>query len=632
MKNFLRLLQYSLKYKYRFFLGILFALCTALINTTSLTFFIPLFDAIGSENKTEIKLDITESEYQILLKEKLFSRKSLNGFEKAKRLFIAAKFKINKSMEGLDSSEIVWGICKIIIPLYILKMIFYLLAVFCIATSGYYAIRDLRQELFEKVETLPLTYFYKEKTGLIMSRIINDAEVVSAVISSNLRDTIVNIFYIITHLGFLLYLNTELLIIASITVPIIIYPVTWFTKKISKSTTKFQEKMADLNANVQEMLSGIRVIRSFHTENYEFGKFKEINQKVTHRNFKGQFYLQMAPSLIELSSSIVVLGFFALGAKLIFSGRFTQGEFMAFLLTLLFLLRPLTQISQMIGKITQANISGGRIFELIDKKKFEEHEKESIHDVKILKNNIQFNNIIFQYPETETNVLSGINLDVKVGETIAFVGPSGSGKSTLMDLIPRFYKPTKGNILFDGINIEDYSLLDLRKKIGIVTQDIFLFNGTVAENISYGRPNSTLKEIERAARLANAHDFILEMEFGYSSILGVRGLNLSGGQRQRLVIARALLRNPEILILDEATSALDAKTEMLVGEALDRLFKNRTTFIIAHRLSTIRKIEKIVVMENGKIAEIGNHESLLSHNGIYAKLYENQFVRGELNT
>lgn len=632
MKNFLRLLKYSLKYKYRFFLGILFALFTALINTVSLTFFIPLFDAIGSEHKTEIKLDITESEYQILLKEKLFSRDSLNGFEKTKRLIIAAKFKLNKSMEGLDSEQIVWAICKIIIPLYFFKMIFFLLAVFSISTSGYFAIRDLRQELFEKVETLPLTYFYKEKTGLIMSRIINDAEIVSAVISSNLRDSIVNVFYIITHLAFLFYLNTELLVIASFAVPVIIYPVTWFTKKISKSTTKFQEKMADLNANVQEMLSGIRVIRSFHTEYYEFNKFKDINKKVTHRNFKGQFYLQMAPSLIELSSSIVVLGFFALGAKLIFSGRFTQGEFMAFLLTLLFLLRPLTQISQMVGKITQANISGGRIFELIDKKNAEVHEKESIHDVKILKDKIVFSNINFKYPDTEAEVLTEINLNVNVGDTIAFVGPSGSGKSTLMDLIPRFYKPTSGNIFFDGINIEDYSLLDLRKKIGIVTQDIFLFNGTVAENIAYGRPNSSLKEIERAARLANAHDFIMEMEFAYSSILGVRGLNLSGGQRQRLVIARALLRDPEILVLDEATSALDAKTEKLVGEALDRLFKNRTTFIIAHRLSTIRKIEKIVVMDNGKIAEIGNHDSLLSHNGIYAKLYENQFVKTESNT
>ena len=556
----------------------------------------------------------------------MFGRKSLDGLEKIKRLIIVLKFRVNKKIRNMDSTEIVWTICKLIVPLYVLKMICFLLSVYCIATSGYNAVRDLRQELFDKVQTLPLTYFYKEKTGLLMSRIINDAEIVAAVISSNLRDAIINFFYVITHLVVLLYLNTELLLIASVTVPIIIYPVTLFTKKISKSTSKFQERMADLNANVQEMISGIRVIRSFSMENYELEKFNDINTKLSHRNFKGQFYLQVAPGLVELTSSLVVLGFFAIGAKLIFNGSFTQGEFMAFLLTLLFLLRPLTQLSQMFGKITQANISGERIFEIIDKENAESHEEESKIHVTTLKDSIQFKNVHFQYPETNNDVLHGISLDVKIGDTIAFVGSSGSGKSTLMDLIPRFYNLSVGEITLDGVNIKEYNLHDLRRKIGIVTQNIFLFHGTVAENIAYGRPNSNLSEIIEAAKLANAHEFIMEMEFGYNSILGVRGLNLSGGQRQRLVIARALLRNPEILILDEATSALDAQTEKLVGDALDRLFKNRTTFIIAHRLSTIRRIPKIVVMDSGQIAEIGDHESLIAQNGLYAKLYESQFV------
>ncbi|HNC00923.1 MAG TPA: ABC transporter ATP-binding protein [Leptospiraceae bacterium] len=591
-----------------------------------MTVLIPLFDNLGSEKKTNFRLELTAPEYNILIKEKIFGRNSLDGLEKLKRLIIVIKFRVNNTIKDMNSTEIVWMICKLIIPLYLLKMIAYLLSVICIATSGYNAVRDLRQELFDKVQTLPLTYFYKEKTGLLMSRIINDAETVSAVISSNLRDAIINFFYVITHLFVLLYLNTELLLIASVTVPIIIYPVTLFTKKISKSTSKFQERMADLNANVQEMISGIRVIRSFSMEDYELSKFNEINTKLSHRNFKGQFYLQVAPGLVELTSSIVVLGFFAVGAKLIFNGSFTQGEFMAFLLTLLFLLRPLTQLSQMVGKVTQATISGDRIFEIIDKENAEAHDKAVGVHVNPIRNSIVFKDIRFHYPETNTDVLNGINLDVKIGDTIAFVGASGSGKSTLMDLIPRFYNVTGGEITFDGVNINDYNLHDLRRKIGIVTQNIFLFHGTVAENIAYGRPNSNLNEIIHAAKLANAHDFIMEMEHGYSSVLGVRGLNLSGGQRQRLVIARAFLRNPEILILDEATSALDAHTEKLVGEALDTLFKNRTTFIIAHRLSTIRRIPKIVVLENGQIAEIGNHESLIAQNGLYAKLYESQFV------
>ena len=606
--------------------GIFFAVLTALINASSITVLIPLFDALGSDKKTNFHLDYTAPEYNILIKEKMFGRSSLDGLEKLKRLIIVLKFRVNNAIKDMDSTEIVWTICKLIVPLYVMKMICFLLSVFCIATSGYNAVRDLRQELFDKVQTLPLTYFYKEKTGLLMSRIINDAEIIAAIISSNLRDAIINFFYVITHLFVLLYLNTELLLIATITVPVIIYPVTLFTKKISKSTSKFQERMADLNANVQEMISGIRVIRSFSMEDHELEKFNDINTKLSHRNFKGQFYLQVAPGLVELTSSIVVLGFFAIGAKLIFDGSFTQGEFMAFLLTLLFLLRPLTQLSQMFGKITQAKISSERIFEIIDKENSESHAEESGVHVSPLKDSIQFKNIHFQYPETSSDVLHGIDFEIKIGDTVAFVGSSGSGKSTLMDLIPRFYNLSIGEITFDGVNISEYNLHDLRRKIGIVTQNIFLFHGTVAENIAYGRPNSNLNEIIEAAKLANAHEFIMEMEHGYSSILGVRGLNLSGGQRQRLVIARALLRNPEILILDEATSALDAQTEKLVGDALDRLFKNRTTFIIAHRLSTIRRIPKIVVMDTGQIAEVGNHESLIAQNGLYAKLYESQFV------
>ena len=624
---FRRLLSYSLKYKVRFSIGIVFAFMTAIFNAASLTVLVPLFDAIGAGKTHNFRLELTLPEKKIIAKERIFGVDSLDGLEKIKKIIIEFKEKINHKIKDMEPKEIVWDICKLIIPLSFIKLICYLLSVYCIATSGYMAIRDIRQQLYDKVQTLPLTYFYKEKTGILMSRIINDAEIVSAVISSNLRDAIVNFFYVITHLIILMYLNVELLFVAIITVPIVIYPVTLFTKKITKSTQKYHERMADLNDNIHELISGIRVIRSFGMEEFELNKFQDINQKATHRNFKGQFYLQMAPSLVELTSSLVVLGFFALGAKLIFDGSFSQGEFMAFLLTLLFLLRPLTQLSQMVGKVSQARVSGNRIFEIIDKKIFETHDEPFVKVLtKKINNNIVFENVLFSYPETQTTVIKGINLTVKKGETVALVGSSGSGKSTLMDLIPRFYAPTSGRILVDGIDIQEINLSDLRKKIGIVTQDIFLFHGSVIENISYGKPESSFRDIVRVSRLAHAHDFISEMEGKYNSILGIRGYNLSGGQRQRLVIARALLRDPEILILDEATSALDTKSERLVSNALDRLFRNRTTFIIAHRLSTIRKIKRIIVLDDGRIAEEGDHESLLAENGIYAKLYEHQFV------
>lgn len=298
---------------------------------------------------------------------------------------------------------------------------------------------------------------------------------------------------------------------------------------------------------------------------------------------------------------------------------------MAFLLTLLFLLRPLTQLSQMVGKVSQSISAGRRIFEIVDLET-EDHSEIAKVDSFTLRDSIRFKNVTFAYPGTSTEVLKDINLNVKVGETIAIVGASGCGKSTLMDLIPRFFDPSSGFIEFDGCNIKDLSLSDLRKKIGIVTQDIFLFHGTVMDNISYGRPGANRKDVIRAARLAHAHDFIKKMDRGYDSILGVRGLNLSGGQRQRLVIARALLRNPEIMILDEATSALDVESERLVSDALRRLFANRTTFVIAHRLSTIKDIPRIIVMDNGRIVEEGNHVSLMDQNGIYRKLTDNQFA------
>ncbi len=629
MKYFLRLMSYSLNYKHRFVLGLIFALLTALLNGISLTSLVPLFDSLGGDSSKRLHFELTNPEKTILVEEIYMGPEFLDGLDRIKRIIISIKLQLNEFTKDMEPKEIVWAVCIAVFPIYLLKMLTYLLSVYCIATSGYFAVRDIRQELFEKVQRLPLTYFYKEKTGLIMSRVINDAEIVAAVISSNFRDAVINFFYVITHLMILIYMNTELLILACITIPVVILPVTLFTRKISSSTTRLQERLADLNGHIQEFISGIKVIRTFRQEKSEIIKFKDINHKVFRRNFKGQFYLQMAPSLVELTSSIVVLGYFALGAKFIYAGKFSQGEFMTFLLILLFLLRPLTQLSQMVGKITQANSAGKRIFEIIDRDSEIEEEIGKINLSEITEG-IVFDNLHFSYPGTNQRILKGINLNIKLGETYAFVGTSGSGKSTLMDLIPRFFDPTQGRITIDQIDIREIALKSLRSKIGIVTQEIFLFHGTIADNISYGTSASKRSEIIRAARLANAHDFIKKMENGYDTVIGVRGLDLSGGQRQRLVIARALLRNPEIMILDEATSALDAESERLVTRALERLFKNRTTFIIAHRLSTIRRVKNIVVIEDGEIKELGDHEFLLTQNGIYKKLYDSQFLDAEV--
>jgi len=356
-------------------------------------------------------------------------------------------------------------------------------------------------------------------------------------------------------------------------------------------------------------------------ENYETERFQKVNQKLYWRSFKQEFYLRMGPNLVELTSASVTIGVIALGASFLDPANFTGGAMITFLITLMFILRPIMQLSGMYGKINQSVISGRRIFEIMDMD-LEVKDPENPVAYSPLKDSIEFKDVHFTYPETEAEILHGISMKVKAGQTVAIVGESGSGKSTLMDLLARFFSPTGGSILIDGEDINNFKVYDHRKRIGIVTQEIFLFHGTIKENIAYGKPEYSVSDVEKAAKLANAHDFIMELPDGYDTVIGTGGFTLSGGQRQRIAISRALLRNPEILILDEATSALDTESERLVQNALERLFMNRTTFVIAHRLSTIEKADFIVVISGGKIADTGTHEDLIKRKGLYAKLQE----------
>jgi ATP-binding cassette subfamily B protein/subfamily B ATP-binding cassette protein MsbA len=329
----------------------------------------------------------------------------------------------------------------------------------------------------------------------------------------------------------------------------------------------------------------------------------------------------MGPNLVELMSSLVTIGIIALGAYFIDGVNFTGGEFFAFLLTLLFIIRPIIQLSGMFGKIAQAEAAGERIFELLDSKP-DVVDPPAPRPLQKMTQGIEFRDVEFAYPGTDKKVLNGVSFSVKAGQTVALVGESGSGKSTMMDLMARFFDPTAGQILIDGVDIRESRIHDHRSRIGIVQQEVFLFHGTIRENITYGRPGYTVKDAERAARLASAHDFIERFPEGYETVVGERGVMLSGGQRQRISIARALLYNPEILILDEATSALDTESEQLVQKALDRLFRNRTTFVIAHRLSTIEKADLILVVSGGSIVDRGTHADLMQREGLYARLQQ----------
>ena len=648
-------------------MGVLVSFFVAILNGVSLTTFYPLFDALGDKGGGEpFVIQFSESERKLLNKAVQYSaihyieapekvgllsgerklpvapdapekiRKDLAerllhytryekdyGLNRAQQLnlrtMVRWKLKINEA--AFDPLKVIYTALMVVFPLYFLKLVFHLISVQLIARTGYKAVRDLRSDLYGAAQNLPLTYFYREKTGLLMSRLINDVEIVAAVISSNMRDSITNFFYLITHLFLLAYLNLELLIVSAVTLPLILAPVALFTKKISRSTRKSQELLADLNANLQEDIQGVRVIRSFVMEDQQAERFERVNQRLSWRSFKEQFYLKMGPNLVELSSALMTLAIIALGAAYLDGTNFTIGEFITFLMALMFIIRPIIQLSSMIGKVSQASAAAERIFSIADRRPDITDPPEP-QPVPGVTDSIRFENVEFTYPESEAQVIKGIDLEVPAGSTVALVGESGGGKSTLMDLLARFFDPDKGRITVDGVDIRSFSLAEYRSHIGIVQQDTFLFHGSIRENIAYGSPEHDPNEVEKAARLAYAHDFISELSEGYDTMVGERGVTLSGGQRQRISIARALLHDPEIMILDEATSALDTESERLVQEALERLFKNRTTFVIAHRLSTIEKADIIVVVSNGRIEDAGTHKDLMNRSGLYARLQQ----------
>ncbi|MDH5677913.1 MAG: ABC transporter ATP-binding protein/permease [Nitrospinota bacterium] len=494
---------------------------------------------------------------------------------------------------------------------------------------GQLAIRDIRNGLFSHIQSLSLDFFSKRKTGQIISRITNDVYVIQDSVSIVVYDMVRETMTMLVLLGVVYYHNWRLATVALIIIPFSGLLIDRLGKRLRVVSRETQEAMADLNAMLVETFTGIRVVQAFGMESYEVEKFDRVNHTYFDKMRRTIKINELTSPLLEFIGAFGIAAIIWYGGTMVMEGKTTVGAFFSFIMALFMLYAPVAKLSRVYNKIQQALAAAARIFEIMDIQPTV-RQAPNARLLPQLTQGIEFKNVSFRYDtDDETspgaNALNNINLHVEKGMVYALVGPSGAGKTTLVNLIPRFFDVTGGAILFDGQDIRDVTVASLREQTGIVTQDVFLFNDTIRNNIAYGQADAPQEAVETAARAAYAHDFIIKAPNGYDTIVGERGHKLSGGERQRLSIARAIMKNPAVLILDEATSALDTESELMVQKALENLMSHRTTFVIAHRLSTVLNADRIVVMDGGEVAEQGRHQELIDQDGLYKKLFELQF-------
>lgn len=488
---------------------------------------------------------------------------------------------------------------------------------------GERVITDLRKKLYTHLHRLGFRFFAERRLGEITSRLTNDVGSIRTALTDSLPQLFTITFSLIGSVTLMVILNWRLSAVIFITVPFITLATRYFGQKIRTLSKGIQDELADSTAVAEDALGAIRLVKAFGREEYEVGRYTDSVEKlfVTTRRKVILTQIFWAGVGIMFMGTLVVI--FWYGGREVLEGRLTAGDLVAFIVYALNISRSISQTSRLYTAVNTAAGASERIFELLDESPEIIDEPGAKHIPKV-SGDVEFRNVSFIY-EGDREVLSSVNFSVDAGQTVALVGPSGAGKTTLLNLIPRFYDPTAGSILVDGIDLRQLKVRSLRDQISIVPQEVHLFGSSIRDNIRYGRLDATDDEIEAAARDANAHEFISRIPEGYDALVGEKGVKLSGGQRQRLAIARAILKDPGILLLDEATSALDSESEVQVQEALERLMKNRTTFVIAHRLSTVQHADTIVVLDEGRIVEAGSHTSLLAKGGLYSHLYELQF-------
>ncbi len=600
MQNYIRLIKYVKSHLWVLVVAAVFMVLSSLLQPISLGGFIPFIDKVMIGKDIVIPGDNVP-------------------------VFITD---IASRINSMPRVKLLGAFILFYIILFSLRALFIYCQQFLMREVSQRVVRDMRNLLYDKLLSLSMNFYSHSKTGTLVSRITYDTTIIQDAVSEGLTDLIWQSLQFIFSLVMVVCIavffrvNIMFIFIALIVTPLIIIPLVQIGKRLRQISKKSQESMAGINNILYESVAGIRIVKGFCMEEYEREKFRSQNQYFKNMVMKSNKRILAVSPLTELVTMISAMIILWLGGQQVISGALTIGTLTVFSLSVLSLSRPINRLSRVHNVNQQALAAASRIFSMLDEKVAVEDSKNA-KDLVPIQKDVVFSDVSFRY--TDIDVLKDINFKAKAGDIVAFVGPSGAGKTTLISLIARFYDPEKGRVTIDGVDLRGVTLKSLRRQIGIVTQDTVLFNDTVSANIAYGNKDIDMDRVIESAKTSNAHNFIMKMPQQYNTIIGERGFKLSGGEKQRLAIARAVFKNPPMLIFDEATSQLDSESEKLVQEAIDRLMEGRTVFVIAHRLSTIKHADTIIVMENGRIIDSGRHEELIERGGLYKKLYTMQF-------